>query len=172
MSDHVFSCRVNKSAHCQLLDSHVDSWRIFFGSNHASSCVLQLLSSCASNSSVYMTLFKGFVFDNWFWETISVFHNSKLADLEIVKFVYSLSLVFRDNIWLVYAKHHAYIEKHGLISLDSSAITSVSGLPSRFPAGVVKLLGMADAFGICFGSHKSCSFFPGLSSLVSVYIAA
>ncbi|KAG9294261.1 hypothetical protein G9A89_021620 [Geosiphon pyriformis] len=172
VSDHAFFCKADESACHQLLDFHVNSWRILSGSDHASLCVLQLLSSCTFNSSVYIALFKSFVFDGWFRKTISIFHYSKLAGLEIVKFVYSLSLAFRNNIWLVRAKHHAYIEKHGLIPLDGSAITSVSSLPSGFPAGVVKLLGMADAFGICFGSHKSCSFFSGLSSLVSVYIAA
>ncbi|KAG9296989.1 hypothetical protein G9A89_008575 [Geosiphon pyriformis] len=133
--DHVFSCKVDKSACCLLLDSH-------------------LLSFCTFGFSVFMALFKSFVFDSWFHKAVYVFHNSKIAGLEIVKFVCSFSMAFRDNIWLVYAKHHAYIEKHG------------------FSAGVVKLLGVINAFGVCFGFHKSCSFFSGLSSLVSVYIAA
>ncbi|KAG9306669.1 hypothetical protein G9A89_004216 [Geosiphon pyriformis] len=111
VSDHAFSCRVDESARRQLLDFHMDSWKILSGSNHASSCMLQLLSSCASNSSVYMALFKSFVFDSWFWETISVFCDSKLAGLKIVKFVHSLSLAFKDNVWLVRAKHCVYIKK-------------------------------------------------------------
>ncbi|KAG9303349.1 hypothetical protein G9A89_013675 [Geosiphon pyriformis] len=142
------------------------------GSNHASSCVLQLLSSCTSGSSVYMALFKSFVFDGWFWEAIFIFCNSKLAGLKIVKFVHSLSLAFRDDVWLVHAKHYAYMEKHSLIPLDGLVIISVSGLSLEFSTGVVKLLGIANAFGICFGFRKSCLFFSGLSSLVSVYIAA
>ncbi|KAG9302858.1 hypothetical protein G9A89_022274 [Geosiphon pyriformis] len=145
--------------------------KTLFDSFHASLCVLQLLLSCNSGSSVSMALFKGFVFDGWFWKVISVFHDSKLAGLEIVKFVCFLSLAFRDNVWLVHAKHHAYMKKHGLIPSDGSAIILVSGLSSEFSTSMMKLLGMADAFGICFGFCKSCLFFSGLGGSVSVHIA-
>ncbi|KAG9302502.1 hypothetical protein G9A89_007206 [Geosiphon pyriformis] len=72
VSDHTFSCRVNKSACCQLLDFHVDSWRTLSGFTHVFLCVLQLLLSCSSGFSVSTTIF--------------VFCNSKLAGLEIVRF--------------------------------------------------------------------------------------
>ncbi|KAG9307392.1 hypothetical protein G9A89_017221 [Geosiphon pyriformis] len=75
-----------------------------------------------------------------------------------------------ENVWLVHAKHQAFIEKCGLISCNSFALMPISGLPMRFSAGVVRLLGMAEAFGVSFGFHKFCSFFSGVEDLVSVHI--
>ncbi|KAG9295413.1 hypothetical protein G9A89_013442 [Geosiphon pyriformis] len=113
----------------------------------------------------------GFVFNSWFREAVCIFCNSKIAVLEIVKFVHSLGLAFREDVWSVHAKHCAYIEKNGLIPLDGSAIISVHGLASRFSAGVVRLLGIIDALDVHFGFHKLCLFFSGLGNLVSVHIA-
>ncbi|KAG9284239.1 hypothetical protein G9A89_002049 [Geosiphon pyriformis] len=133
--------------------------------------VLQLLTSCVSDSTLFTALCKGFVFDSWFCETVSVFWDSKVAGLEVIKFVCSLCLTFRDEIWLVCTKHHAYMEKNGLILLDSSALISVSGLALRLSDSVVKLLGITEAFGMHFGFCKSHLFFSGLGDSVSVYIA-
>ncbi|KAG9294142.1 hypothetical protein G9A89_021501 [Geosiphon pyriformis] len=113
--------------------------------------MLQLLLSCVSDFSMSMAFYKGFVFNDWFHETVSVFHDPKIASLEVVKFVHSLGLAFRDNIWMVHAKYHAYMEKTRLILLDDSAFVSISGLVSGFSTGVIKLLGIAKAFGVCFG---------------------
>ncbi|KAG9296553.1 hypothetical protein G9A89_015145 [Geosiphon pyriformis] len=108
-----------------------------------------------------MALFKGFIFNGWFCEAVSIFCNSKVAGIEIVKFVHSLGAAFKKNVWLVYAKHHVCIEKNGLISLDDLALALVSGFALRFSAGVVKLLNITEAFGIYFGFRKSCLFFSG-----------
>ncbi|KAG9290547.1 hypothetical protein G9A89_020917 [Geosiphon pyriformis] len=151
VSDHVFSCK--------LLDSYVRFWKALSGFSHFSSGILRLLSSSVSDSSLSMALFKGFVFNGWFCETVSVFHNPKIAVLEIVKFS-------------IRAKHRAYMEKKGLIPLDGSAVVSVHGLASRFSVEVVRLFGITDALGVHFGFHKSCLFFSGLGELVSVHIAA
>ncbi|KAG9305272.1 hypothetical protein G9A89_003356 [Geosiphon pyriformis] len=172
VSDHVFFCRIDKPVRHQLLDFHVDFWKTLSGFTHSSSCVLQLISSCTSGSFVSMAFFKGFVFDSWFGEAISVFHNSKVASVEVVKFVHSLSMAFRDNIWLVYIRHYTYIEKNGLIPFDGSVPVLVSGLALRFSADVLKLLGIVNAFGIRFGFHKSYSFFSDISGSVFIYIAA
>ncbi|KAG9293949.1 hypothetical protein G9A89_019287 [Geosiphon pyriformis] len=153
VSDYVFSCKVDKSVRCQLLNSH-------------------LLSSSVFDSSVSMALFKGFVFNGWFSEAVSVFHDPKIAVLEIVKFVHSLGFAFRKDVWLIRAKHCAYIEKNRLIPLDGSAVVSVHGLASRFSAGVVRLLGITSALGVHFGFHKACLFFSGIGESVSVHIAA
>ncbi|KAG9294107.1 hypothetical protein G9A89_021466 [Geosiphon pyriformis] len=171
MSDHVFSCKVDDSARCRLLNSHMNTWRTLSGSSVSSSVLLQLLLSCVSGFSVSMALHKSFVFDEWFGEAVSVFHNPKVACLEVVNFAYSLGLTFRDEIWLVQAKHHAYMEKHGLIPLDGLSPTSVSGLTSQLSAGVVDLLGIDKAFGVHFGFCKSYMFFSGIGDLASVYIA-
>ncbi|KAG9301142.1 hypothetical protein G9A89_012525 [Geosiphon pyriformis] len=100
-SDHVFFCKIDNSTQSYILDSHVNSWKTLSGLSHFFSYVLQLLLSCVSDFSVSMALYKDFVFNNWFCEAVSVFHNPKVAGLEVVKFVKSLGLVFRDNIWLV-----------------------------------------------------------------------
>ncbi|KAG9301763.1 hypothetical protein G9A89_003310 [Geosiphon pyriformis] len=152
VSDHAFFYRVDESACRQLLDSY-------------------LLSFCTSGSSVSAAFFKGFVFDNWFREAVSIFHNPKVAGMEVVKFVHFLSMAFRDNIWLVRAKHCTYMERNSLISLDSSVPILVSGLASGLFVGVLKLLGITNAFGMHFGFRKSCSFFSGVDNPVSVHIA-
>ncbi|KAG9298368.1 hypothetical protein G9A89_003185 [Geosiphon pyriformis] len=121
--------------------------------------------------SLSMALHKSFVFDKWFGEAVSVFHNPKVTCLEVVNFVRSLGLAFRDEIWLVQAKHYAYMEKYGLIPLDSSSPISVSGLTSWLSVGVVDLLGIDKAFGVHFGFRKSCMFFFSIGNSVSVYIA-
>ncbi|KAG9300423.1 hypothetical protein G9A89_010048 [Geosiphon pyriformis] len=144
-SDHVFFCKVDNSAHSWILESHVASWKALTGLSLFSSVVMQLLSSCASDFPVFVVLCKGFVFNNWFCKAVSMFCDPKIAGLEVVKFVRSLSLAFRDGVWMVRAKHHAYMEKAKLIPLDGSTPVSVSGLVSGIFAGVVKLLGIAEA---------------------------
>ncbi|KAG9291177.1 hypothetical protein G9A89_013049 [Geosiphon pyriformis] len=152
-SDHVFFCKA------------------LTGLSLSSSVVMQLLSFCASDFPVFMALCKGFVFNNWFYKAVSVFRDPEIAGLEVVKFVYSLSLAFRDGVWMVRAKHCAYMKKAKLIPLDGSTPVSVSGLVLGFSAGVVKLLGIAEAVGVCFGFHKPCLFFSGIGSSVLVCIS-
>ncbi|KAG9289884.1 hypothetical protein G9A89_015464 [Geosiphon pyriformis] len=130
----------------KMLD-HVFFCETLSGFSHSSSSMLQLLSFCVSDSSVFMALYKSFVFNNWFYKVISVFCNSKIASSEVVKFVYFLGLIFKDDVWVVCVKHCAYMEKTGLILLNSSALASIFGLVLRFSAGVIKLLGITKAFG-------------------------
>ncbi|KAG9295439.1 hypothetical protein G9A89_013468 [Geosiphon pyriformis] len=47
---------------------------------------------------------------------------------------------------------------------------SVSGLSKVFLAGVVRLLGVAKAFGVGFGFRRFCLFFSGIGNLVFVHI--
>ncbi|KAG9288571.1 hypothetical protein G9A89_008443 [Geosiphon pyriformis] len=127
--NHVFSCKIDDSVQYQLLEFH-------------------LLTLCSSDSFLSIVLYKDFVFKDWFCKVVTIFHNPKIASLEIVKFVPSFSLAFRSNVWLICAKHCAYMEKNGLILLNGSVFVLVSGLVSELSAGVVKLLGIADAFGV------------------------
>ncbi|KAG9290051.1 hypothetical protein G9A89_010357 [Geosiphon pyriformis] len=106
VSDYAFSCK-----------------KTLLGFAHFSSCVLQLLLSCSFDFSVSMALFKA----------VSIFHNPKIASVEVVKF-------------------------NDLILLNGSTLVPVSGLASGFSAGVLKLFGIIDAFGV--------------SGLVSIHIAA
>ncbi|KAG9287460.1 hypothetical protein G9A89_023832 [Geosiphon pyriformis] len=170
-SDHVFFCKVDNSACSQILNSHVAFWKALTGLLLFLSVVMQLLSSCASDSPVFMALYKSFVFNDWFCKAVSAFRDPKIAELEMVKFVHSLSLAFRDGVWLVCAKHRAYMEKTKLIPSDGSTPVSVSGLVSGFSAGVVKLLGITETMGVRFGFCKPCLFFSGIGSSVSVCIS-
>ncbi|KAG9298482.1 hypothetical protein G9A89_003950 [Geosiphon pyriformis] len=142
--DHVFYCSHDKD---------------LFGLSQSSSDVSQLLATCGSKFEVGVTLFKGFVFNNWYHESVSVFKNPKVGARKIVDFVRGLCLAFRDDIWLC-----------GLIPRNGSTPAFVSGLPMVFLAGVVRLLGVAKAFGVGFGFHKFCPFFLDIKDLVSVHI--
>ncbi|KAG9284347.1 hypothetical protein G9A89_023604 [Geosiphon pyriformis] len=159
--DYVFFCSVNSSACCHILNSGMFSWKELSGLFFSSLCVLQLLSTCASDLLV-----------SSFSEAVSVFHNSKVAGARVTDFACSICLAFRNDIWLVYAKHRTFMEKRGLISKDGSVYTSASGSASVLSAGVIKLLGISEAFGVCFGFCKPCLFFSGINSSVSVIITA
>ncbi|KAG9300150.1 hypothetical protein G9A89_010560 [Geosiphon pyriformis] len=165
VSDHVFSCVIDDAAHCRVLESCMSFWKVLSGLSLSASSILQLLSACTSDFLVFLTLCKGF-------EAVSVFHVPKVADIKIADFVCSICVAFRSDIWLVCAKHRAYIERNGLILVDGLVPVSISGLTSRFSDGVVKLLGVAKAFGIRFGFRKFCSFFSGIGDPVSINIIA
>ncbi|KAG9286665.1 hypothetical protein G9A89_012215 [Geosiphon pyriformis] len=138
-----------------LLGTYALAWEALSGLSCSSSCVLQALASCVSEIGVGVALCKGFVFDKWFHESVLVFKDSKKGTKKIVSFV---------------CEHQAFMEKHDLIPHDSSTPASVSGLPMVFLAGVVRLLEVAEAFGVGFGFYKFCSFFSGIGDLVSVHI--
>ncbi|KAG9286979.1 hypothetical protein G9A89_001217 [Geosiphon pyriformis] len=170
-SDHVFLCPQDAIGHVHLLGAHALAWEALSGLSRSSSCVLQALASCVSEVGVGVALCKGFVFNDWFHESVLVFKNSKKGTKKIVGFVHKFCLAFWDDIWLVYTRHQAFMEKHGLILHDGSAPVLVSGLPMVFSAGVVRLLGVAEAFGVGFGFCKFCPFFLGIKDLVSVHIS-
>ncbi|KAG9286871.1 hypothetical protein G9A89_012421 [Geosiphon pyriformis] len=172
VSDHVFSCPFDADGRVQLLNAHVAVWGVCSGLIHSSSGVLRLLSTCVSNVSVSIALCKSFVFKNWFCESVSVFKDSRKASQNIVAFVREFSLAFWEDIWLVCAKHHAFMEKNGLIPYNESAPIPISGLSLRLLSGVIQLLGVAEAIGVGFGFRKSCLFFSDIGGEVSVHIGA
>ncbi|KAG9288806.1 hypothetical protein G9A89_023103 [Geosiphon pyriformis] len=169
-SDHVFSCPQNVVDHAHLLGAHASAWEALSGLSRSSSCVLQALTSCVSEVGVGVALCKSFVFDEWFRESVLVFKDSKEGAKRVVSFVREFCLTFWDDVWLVRARHRAFMEKHGLISHNGSTPASVFGLPMVFSAGVVRLLRVAKAFGVGFGLRKFCPFFLGIGDLVSVHI--
>ncbi|KAG9288469.1 hypothetical protein G9A89_015675 [Geosiphon pyriformis] len=130
--------------------------------------ILQLFLICALDLLVSSALFKGFVFNGWFLEAVFVFHDPRVVRVKITEFVHSLCLIFRNDIWVVHAKHCAFIKKCGLISMNGSAPILVFGSALKFLAGVVKLLGISEAFGVCFGYRKLCLFFSGID--ISVFV--
>ncbi|KAG9297709.1 hypothetical protein G9A89_011224 [Geosiphon pyriformis] len=106
-----------------------------------------------------------------FMEAVSVFGGAKIAGQKVVKFVHNLCLAFRDEVWLVHAKHCVCIKKSRIIPIDSSALVSVLELPALLSAGVVKLLSIVEAIGIGFGFCKACLFFLGVGDSVLVHIS-
>ncbi|KAG9287439.1 hypothetical protein G9A89_023811 [Geosiphon pyriformis] len=159
ISDHVFFCSHDATGRVQLLDIYASAWETLSGLSWSSSCV-----------GVGTALYKGFFFNNWYHESVSVFKDSKVRANKIVDFVRGFCLAFQNDIWLVCTKHRAFMEKHSLISCDGSTPASVSGLSMVFSAGVVRLLGVAEAFGVGFGFRKFCPFFSSIGDLVSVRI--
>ncbi|KAG9305464.1 hypothetical protein G9A89_021182 [Geosiphon pyriformis] len=132
----------------------------------------ELLSTCASNYVVGVALCKGFVFDNWYCKSVSVFKDPRVAACNMVSFVCEFCAVFRDEIWLIHARHRAVMEKGRLIPHDGSISASVSGFSMGLSADVVRLLGIANAISIHFGFRRSCLFFSGACEEVSVHISA
>ncbi|KAG9295592.1 hypothetical protein G9A89_000957 [Geosiphon pyriformis] len=135
VSDHMFFYTVNSSACNQILKSSMSSWKELSG--------LFFFSHV-----LFSAFFKSFVFNGWFPETVFVFYDPKIAGVRITNFAHSLCLTFRNDIWLVHAKHHIFMEKCELILMDGSVSVSISGSASKFLAGVIKLLGISKAFGI------------------------
>ncbi|KAG9294181.1 hypothetical protein G9A89_021540 [Geosiphon pyriformis] len=103
-------------------------------------------------------------------EAVTVFHDLKVAGVKITDFMHSLCSAFRNDIWLVCTKHCAFMEKNGLIPVNGSIPILVFGSVLRLSPGVIKLLGVTEAFGVLFGFHKSCSFFSDIGDMVSVNI--
>ncbi|KAG9288525.1 hypothetical protein G9A89_015731 [Geosiphon pyriformis] len=114
---------------------------------------LHMATGFISRSSVNICTYfiKALYHHLWFCEAVSIFYDLKIASLEVVKFVHFLSLAFKENI--------------------CSAPISVFGLALGLSAGVVKLLGINEAFDICFGFCQSDFFFSGIDNPVSVHIA-
>ncbi|KAG9293644.1 hypothetical protein G9A89_018981 [Geosiphon pyriformis] len=168
--DHVFSCPFDAADHTHLMKAHTLAWKSCLDLSHSSFCILQLLHACVSNIAVSTALCKSFVFNNWYCESASIFKDSKVAAQNIVSFVHKFCLAFQDDIWLVCAKHQAIIEKSGLILSDDSVPVLVSGLLVVLLTSVVRLLGIADVFGVSFRFHKSYQFFSDIRDMVSVYI--
>ncbi|KAG9288320.1 hypothetical protein G9A89_021351 [Geosiphon pyriformis] len=104
-SDHVFSCSQDAVGRVRLLGAHASAWEALSGLSRSSLCVSQALASCVSEVGVGVALCKGFVFDEWFRESVSVFKDSKEGAKRIVSFVHEFCLAFRDDVWLVQAKH-------------------------------------------------------------------
>ncbi|KAG9302945.1 hypothetical protein G9A89_022362 [Geosiphon pyriformis] len=169
--NHVFSCPFDAAGCVQLVKIHASAWEACSDLSRSFSCVLQLLSTCFSDVGIGTALCKGFVFKEWYCESAAVFRDSKIAAQNIVAFMHEFCLVFCDNVWLVRAKHQVVMEKSGMILHNGSVLVSVSGLSLVLLAGVVRLLGIVDAFGVYFGFCKSCLFFFGLGNMVSVHIS-
>ncbi|KAG9300451.1 hypothetical protein G9A89_010076 [Geosiphon pyriformis] len=172
ISDHVFSCPFNAGNRAQLMNTYASVWKMCSGLFHSTSCVSQSLSACTSNTVVGAAICKGFVFNEWYCESFSVFKDSKMAAQNIVAFMHNFCLAFRDNIWLVRVKHRAVMEKGGFIPHDGFIPVLVSSLLSVLSSSVIRLLGIADVISIGFEFRKSSLFFSGVGNLVSVQISA
>ncbi|KAG9294169.1 hypothetical protein G9A89_021528 [Geosiphon pyriformis] len=94
-------------------------------------------------------------------------HSNVLENEHANALVNATSFSNWDNVWLICAKHYAYIEKNGLILLDKSAFVLVFGLTSELLASVIRLLGIIEAFGVYFGFYRPCLFFSDIDVLVT-----
>ncbi|KAG9307733.1 hypothetical protein G9A89_023298 [Geosiphon pyriformis] len=151
VSDHIFSCSSDADSCTGLLDTYATAWELRSGLSHFFLC---------------------FVFSNWYCESVFVYKDLKVAVVNVMNFVREFCLAFCNNIWLVCAKHRTIMEKNKLIPCDGSILVAVSGFSTRLLAGVIRLLGVADALGISFGYHKHCLFYTGVDDMASVHISA
>ncbi|KAG9305914.1 hypothetical protein G9A89_016567 [Geosiphon pyriformis] len=152
-SDHVFFCSFDAIGCKHLMNTYVAVWEVRSGLSRSSSCISQLLSTCASNCVIGVALCKGFIFNNWYCESVSVFGNPRVVACNMVSFVCEFCAAFRNEIWLVHVKHQTVMEKGRLILRDDSISTSVFGFSMGFSAGL-------------------CLFFSGACEEVSVHIGA
>ncbi|KAG9305543.1 hypothetical protein G9A89_003606 [Geosiphon pyriformis] len=149
VSDHVFSCLSDAAGRVYLADVHAFIWELCLSLSRFSSCVLQLLSTHFFDVIVSTALYKGFVFCKWYCESVFIFKDSKVAAQNIVAFVCDFS----------------FMEKNELILHDGSVPTAVFGFFSVLSAGIVRLLSIADAFGVGFGYRRHCLFFSEIRLL-------
>ncbi|KAG9302640.1 hypothetical protein G9A89_007344 [Geosiphon pyriformis] len=156
--DHVFSCSSDVDSHAGLLDTYAAAW--------------ELLSTCILDVTVSIALCKSFVFGNWYCESVSVYKDLKVAVINVVNFIHEFCFAFHNNIWLVHVKYWAIIKKNKLIPCDDFIPVTVSGFFTWFLAGVIRLLDVANAFGISFGYHKHFLFYAGVGDMASVHISA
>ncbi|KAG9286330.1 hypothetical protein G9A89_003832 [Geosiphon pyriformis] len=133
-------------------------------SDHVFSCSSDT-DNCAGLLDTYATAWE-------YHESVSVYKDPKVAVVNVVNFVHKFCLVFRDSIWLVHAKHWAIMEKNKLIPCDGFIFVTVSGFFMWLLAGVIRLLGVADALGINFGYCKHYLFYAGVGDMASVHISA
>ncbi|KAG9290573.1 hypothetical protein G9A89_020943 [Geosiphon pyriformis] len=119
---------------------------------------------------VSTALYKSFVFGDWYHKSVSVYKDPKVAVVNVVNFVREFCLAFYDDIWLVHVKHRAIMEKNKLIPRDDSIPVAVSGFSTRLLAGVIRLLGVANALGISFGYCEHCLFYASVGDMASIHI--
>ncbi|KAG9297819.1 hypothetical protein G9A89_000124 [Geosiphon pyriformis] len=98
VSDHVFFCSSDAAGHAHLVDVHASIWELCLGLSQSFSCVLQLLSTHFFNVIVGTALYKGFVFCEWYYESVFIFKDPKVAVQNIVAFVHDFCLAFRNDI--------------------------------------------------------------------------
>ncbi|KAG9294668.1 hypothetical protein G9A89_008147 [Geosiphon pyriformis] len=170
-SDHAFTCSQDVVIHDEILVEASVCWVLVADlCDSLSSAVLQMLSACSLDVSLYSIVCKGFVLNEWCEEAQGVFNDKKQAIGEIVNFVKFVTDLHHVRVWLVRSEHRMQIEKTGLVA-DSGVVSGLSHdvffiLSDR----IVRMLGVVDSFAISFGCHLPCCFFSGLDGVVSVII--
>ncbi|KAG9300317.1 hypothetical protein G9A89_011390 [Geosiphon pyriformis] len=167
VSNHVFFCPFDAASCAWLVEVHASAWKTCLDLSHSSLCVLWLLSTCVFNVGIDTALCKGFVFKEWYHESVAVFKDSKIAAQNIMAFVHEFCFVFCNDVWLVHVKHWAVIEKGGLILCDGSVSVSISGLLSVLLVSVIRLLGIVDAFSKSKNSEITGDVIDLLAGLIS-----
>ncbi|KAG9307175.1 hypothetical protein G9A89_017003 [Geosiphon pyriformis] len=169
-SDHFFVCVFDSEVHKNLLAFYLAKWCAVSGLGLYLSQISQMLSLCISDDELYTTLNKDFLFRDWYLKAVSVLNNTKLVSRVIINFVWNFGAAHHADIWLVKAKYRVFMEKSGLVPHDGSVLPVTWSLLSLFLARVVRLLGVIEVLGVCFGFCKLCCFFSDFDRIVSVII--
>ncbi|KAG9301093.1 hypothetical protein G9A89_012476 [Geosiphon pyriformis] len=102
LPNHVFSCAMDADVYNGILAETAASWVSLMGSHVLlSSAVLQFLSCCSSDISLYSAMCKRFVMSYWCSETVEIFEDRKIAVDIVVNFVRSIAKMYCYRIWLV-----------------------------------------------------------------------
>ncbi|KAG9303845.1 hypothetical protein G9A89_018742 [Geosiphon pyriformis] len=157
-SNHAFTCSVNLLLHLEIVANHIGLWKSLVRVHlFALSSVLNTLAN-ASDVCIYAVLCKGFVFQNWIGETISIFRNRKKAQSIVVEF-------------LLRSKFRVGMKKIGLVYNDDRVFALPRGLSRLLSDGVVHMLGVVESFAVSFGSYRHCLFFSGLDNSNRILIS-
>ncbi|KAG9298254.1 hypothetical protein G9A89_002742 [Geosiphon pyriformis] len=161
--DHFFVCTFDSDACKSILKSHLAKWQSVSGLGLHLSHVSQVLSLCISDNVLYTTMGK-------VQKTLSILGNTKVVRRFIVDFVRELGAAHYLDIWVIRAKYRALMEKSSLILFDGFVYSVTHSLSCMFSAGVIRLLGISKAVGVCFGFCKHSCFFSGINGVISVLI--
>ncbi|KAG9286858.1 hypothetical protein G9A89_012408 [Geosiphon pyriformis] len=125
-SDHSFTCTYESGVCEEILVETSAHWSVLAGvSRSSASAVLQVLFRCSINVGLYALICKGFVLNEWYKETCSVFDDRKVAVAQITDFVKFVVELHHAKVWLVRSIHQIKIEKAGLVH-DGSVISGLA----------------------------------------------
>ncbi|KAG9287888.1 hypothetical protein G9A89_017483 [Geosiphon pyriformis] len=158
-SDHIFVCVFNVNTRNDLILEAIKDWTILVGAHVICSVVVCLLHKAMDSNSLYMSLFKGFMFKDWVAKTKWFLEIESNSGSLVVDLVHHFAKNHRSSIWLLRAKLRAYYKKHGLLLHNGSIVLLVTGLFS------VWFCSMVYNFGIKLDIHTCFGLYPHLNSV-------
>ncbi|KAG9298322.1 hypothetical protein G9A89_002810 [Geosiphon pyriformis] len=151
-SNHSFTCTYESGIRDEILAETSAHWSVLAdASSFSASTMLWVLFQCSVDVGLYTLICKGFVLNEWYKEACSVFNDKKVAVARITNFVRFVVELHHAKMWLVRSNHRVKMEKTGLVH-NSSVISGLAyGVSLVLSNGVVRLLGLAESFAVCFG---------------------